>query len=234
MDEKGARKESSNGIEKVYNNKGNLILEAYKNGGTYQIKEAREQGMKVEIDEVKEWHEKLGHAAKTAMNNMYKICMINKSISSFSCNDCARNKQVKTISHIAHPKTTEPGRRTHFDIFGLITPPTPSDNRYLIVGVNKATKYVTVYLLRSCEEASSKIQAHIQHLRNAHKMHPAFVKTDGVREFRSNTQEEWLIKEGIQYDISPAPGRERNGLAERNIRTIQYRIRVIGNASSTP
>jgi hypothetical protein len=42
MDEKGARKESSNGMEKVYNNKGNLILEAYKNGRIYQIKEARE------------------------------------------------------------------------------------------------------------------------------------------------------------------------------------------------
>jgi hypothetical protein len=47
------KRESSNGVEKVYNNKGNLILEAYKNGGTYQIKVAREQGMKVEIDETK-------------------------------------------------------------------------------------------------------------------------------------------------------------------------------------
>jgi hypothetical protein len=72
MDEKGARKESSNGVEKVYNNKGNLILEAYKNGGTYQTKGAREQGIKAEIDEMEEWHEKLGHAGKTAMNNTMK------------------------------------------------------------------------------------------------------------------------------------------------------------------
>jgi hypothetical protein len=190
MDEKGTRKESSNGVERVYNNKGNLILEAYKNGGIYQIKKAREQEMKAEIDKVKEWHEKLGHASKTAMNNMYKICMINKSISSFSCDDCACNKQVKTISHIVYPKTTEPGRCTHFDIFGPITPPTPSGNHYLIVGVDKATRYMTVYLLRTHEEASSKVQTHIQHLKNAHKMHPAFVKIDSAGEFRSNTLEE--------------------------------------------
>jgi hypothetical protein len=177
--------------------------------------------MKAEIDEVKEWHEKLGHAGKTAMNNMYKICTINKSISSFSCDNCARNKQVKPSSHVACPKTTEPGRRTHFDIFGPITPPIPLGNRYLIVGVDKATRYVTVYLLRTREEASSKVQAHIQHLRNAHKMHPAFVKTDGAGEFRSNTLAEWLIKEGIQHDISPARDHEKNGLAEQNIRTIQ-------------
>jgi hypothetical protein len=190
MDEKPARKDSSNGMEKVYNNKDNLILEANKNGRTYQITEAREQGMKAKIDKVKEWHEKLKHAGTTAINNMYKICTINKSISSFSCDDCARNKQVKTISYFAHPKTTELGRHTHFDIFGPITPPTPSGNRYLIVGLDTATRYVTVYLLRTHEEVSSKVQAHIQHLRNAHKMHPAFVKTDYVGEFRTNTVEE--------------------------------------------
>jgi hypothetical protein len=41
--------------------------------------------MKAEIDKVKKLHEKLAHAGKTAMNNMYKIWTINKSISSFSC-----------------------------------------------------------------------------------------------------------------------------------------------------
>jgi hypothetical protein len=41
-------------------------------------------------------------------------------------------------------------------------------------------------------------------------------------------------KRRIQHDISPARNHERNGLAERNIRTIQDRIRVIGNASSAP
>jgi hypothetical protein len=234
MDEKEARKESSNGVKKVYNNKSNLILEAYKNSGTYQIKEAREQGMKAEIDEMKEWHEKLGYAGKTAMNNMYKICMINKSISSFSYDDCARNKQVKTISHIAHPKTAEQGRRIYFDISGPITPPTLSGNRYLIVGIDDATRYVTVYLLHTREEASSKVQAHIWHLRNAHKMHPAFVKTDGAVEFRLNTLEEWLIKEGIQHDISLVHDHETNGLAKQNIRTIQDQMRVIGNTSSIP
>jgi hypothetical protein len=130
------------------------------------------------------------------MKNMYKICVMNKSISSFSCDDCARNRQLKSISHIARPNTTEPGRRTHFDIFSPITPPTPSGNRYLIVSVDEATRYVTVYLLRTREEASSKAQAHIQHLRNTRKIRPAFVKTDGVGEFRSNALEEWLIKEG--------------------------------------
>jgi hypothetical protein len=60
-----------------------MILEVHKNGGTYQIKEAREQGMKAEIDETKEWHEKLGRAGKTAIN-MYKICAMNKSVFSFS------------------------------------------------------------------------------------------------------------------------------------------------------
>jgi hypothetical protein len=114
MDEKGARKESSNGVEKVYNNKGNLILEAYKNGGTYQIKEAREQGMKAEIDEMKEWHEKLRHAGKTAMNNMYKICTMNKSISSFSCDDCVRNKQVKNYLSYCTPKDN--GTRTTYTL----------------------------------------------------------------------------------------------------------------------
>jgi transposase InsO family protein len=146
---------------------------------------------------------------------------MNKSISSFSCDDCARNKQMKPLSHIARPKTTEPGRRTHFDIFGPITPPTPSGNRCLIVGVDEATRYVTVYLLRTREEAGSRVQAHIQHLRNTHKMRPAFVKTDSAGEFRSNILEEWLIKEGIQHDISSACDHERNSLAERNIRTIQ-------------
>jgi hypothetical protein len=42
MDEKGSRKESFNSVQKAYNNKGNLILEACKNGRTYQIKEAKE------------------------------------------------------------------------------------------------------------------------------------------------------------------------------------------------
>jgi hypothetical protein len=73
---------------------------------------------------------------------------------------------------------------------------------------------VTVYFFHTLEEASSKVQVYIQHLRNAHKMHLAFVKTDGAGEFRSNTLEEWLIKEGIQYDISPVHDHERKGLAK--------------------
>jgi hypothetical protein len=92
---------------------------------------------------------------------------------------------------------------------------------------------VTVYLIRTRDEAGSKVQAHIQHLRNTHKMRPAFVKIDGAGEFRSNALEEWSIKEGIQHDISPARDHERNGLAERKTRTIQDRMRVFGNASST-
>jgi hypothetical protein len=65
-------------------------------------------------------------------------------------------------------------------------------------------------------------------------MYPAFVKTNGAGEFRSNTLAEWLIKEGIQHDISPACDHEKHGLAERNIRSIQDQMRVIDNASSIP
>jgi hypothetical protein len=68
--------------------------------------------MKAEIDKVKKLHEKLRYAIKTAINNMYKIWTINKSISSFSCDDCPHNKQVKSYLSHCMPKDNRT-RRTY-------------------------------------------------------------------------------------------------------------------------
>jgi len=104
------------------------------------------------------WHGRLGHVNFNSLKQLADkemaggIPLIQKPDQ--VCQSCLVAKQTRTpFPHSTHWRADEPLELVHVDLCGPITPSTLSGNKYFMLLVDDCTRWCTVYMLKSKDEA---------------------------------------------------------------------------------
>src|SRR5262249_2633567 len=128
------------------------------------------------VQEVKLWHERMGHLSKENLNRMTKECMVENmdmkiSTEELNCQTCQKGKQArKAISKTPNKieVVKEKGDRIHTDICGPIEPETFGGSRYFISFIDEHTRKSWIYLMRTKDQALQKFKEFWMMMDNQH------------------------------------------------------------------
>jgi len=180
-------------------------------------------------------HEKMGHASAETLKRMVK----NKTVTGielndfdeFECEACEYGKQTRRSFPSATPRKLEVGDLVHTDVSGPHEP-TYNGARWFIVLKDDASEFRMVHILRSKEEASSKILDYCAYVRTHFKREVKFVKSDNGREFVNEKLKNALAKNGIVLELTAPYNPEQNGKTE--IRTLTETARSMLHGRELP
>ncbi len=115
--------------------------------GLYKLEENQEREEANNVEELRLWHERLGHLSKESIEKLKKSKMvedmkIKENSEVFNCPICPLGKHArKRISKEAkEDEVKETGDRIHTDVCGPITPATAGGNCYFISFIDECSR----------------------------------------------------------------------------------------------
>ena len=173
------------------------------------------------------WHKRLGHLSKT---NLEKLATISPGIDlnhdpdsgpeSCACTACIRGR-MKDVSHwrTLFDKDTKPFEVIFSDIKGPMTHSGYEGSKYFVTFIDAATKYSEVFMMKYRTEVPTcwrRFKAHKE--RRGYKI--LRLHSDGGGEYCSDTFQNELRDDGIQFTYSTPESQQQNGMAERLNQTL--------------
>ncbi|GJT07091.1 pol polyprotein [Tanacetum coccineum] len=170
------------------------------------------------------WHARLGHVNFNSLHRLIKFNSIpNCHIDSkYKCETCVEPKLTRT-SFKSVKRTTEPLDMVHTDICDLKSLPTKGGNKYFITFIDDCTKYCSVYLLKSKDEAIDKFVLYKNEVENQLGKKIKVVRSDRAGEYVSPFAE-LCAQPGIRHEFTAPYSPQQNGIAERKNCTLKKMV----------
>ena len=109
---------------------------------------------KINSDDIKLWHERLGHLNYKSLKKLsdagsiHGLPKIGKQISGV-CGPCQYGKQLKTTHKVVqHTSTSKVVELLHINLIGPMQVESIADKRYIFVSVDDFSKFTWVYFIR--------------------------------------------------------------------------------------
>lgn len=135
------------------------------------------------------------------------------------CRICAISKmdrmKLKRVYYRQPQYIPQVGQRLHVDIQGPMVSPSYDGYRYLLLGMDYASKYCMVAPMRSKGEAMDIIKRWIVEEFRAHDHHLCTIKCDNDSVFEDHSLVSALADQGITYEFSQTYNPEQNAHIER-------------------
>lgn len=194
----------------------------------YKVTLRADQVRCLQITETKEpsiWHARLGHIntekLKMMVNKELVIGITNLTTGEETCVSCLLGKQTRQ----PFPKTTlyrasSPLELVHGDLCGPLSPPTPSQKRYVFVLIDDHTRYMWTILLKEKSEAFEKFKCFKTRMEQERQTMVKTFRTDRGGEFISHEFQAYCDKNGIKRHLTAPYSPQQNGVVERCNRTL--------------
>lgn len=192
------------------------------------------------LDMLKLWHYRLGHRNAKDILDMSNLKLANGidlkgSYHSSPCSDCA----VFKAKQRSFPKSREDRPRQvmdvlHSDLCGPLPVPSLTGARYFVTYIDSETKFkFTRLLLHKCDQESTfeRLQALCER-QTGRKV--KILRADNGGEYTSQTFQEYLALQGIQFQSTIAGCSAQNGVAERNHYTLLDMARAMLSHAKLP
>ena len=176
--------------------------------------------------EAQHWHAKLGHISKEAMRLMARSNRIPLQASEIDalpfCETCQFGKSHREAASTTSPaRASQPFELVHTDILGPMPTPTSSGYRYAIVFVDDFSRFRVVYLLKTKDQAASKLQEYIATYVEPRGASIRRLRADNGGEFQGAAFRHVCANNGsIRQEFSAPYTQSQNGVAERSWRTL--------------
>ncbi|CAM8943434.1 unnamed protein product [Rhodiola kirilowii] len=180
------------------------------------------------------WHGRLGHVNYDSIRNLMKLDCIPKFQfdSEHKCEICVEAKLTRTSFHSVE-RDTEPLDLIHSDLCDLKFMPTRGGNKYFVTFIDDSSKYCSIYLLRSKDEAVEKFAMYKLEVENQ--------LNKKIKRLRSDRGGEYVepfgalcAQTGIIHEVTPPYSPQSNGVAERKNRTIKEMMNAMLLSSGLP
>jgi transposase InsO family protein len=181
-----------------------------------------------------ERHGVLGHMSEA---DMRKIGWLQASEHLPFCDACATGKAKRqAVPKQAAPRVTAVGQLTHSDICGPMEVASLSGKRYVVNFIDDATRYTTVYLMRTKNEVLQCWQQYVRFMATlgVHLGPGCTLQSDNDTVYRSQAFTAWTMAKGIAVRYSAPHTQAQNGVAERNWNSIVDSARTMLRAAGLP
>ncbi|PNX93845.1 gag-protease polyprotein, partial [Trifolium pratense] len=185
-------------------------------------------------DEVRPWHQKLGHlnprSMKKAISEEAIRGLPNLKIEEGSiCGECQIGKQTK----MPHPKlqhltTTRVIELLHMDLMGPVQTESLGGKRYAYVVVDGFSRYTWINFIRKKSETFDVFKDLVIQLQREKN------NVDHGKKFENSKFSDLCSSEGIIHEFSSPITPQQNGVVERKNRTITKSARVMIHAKKLP
>ena len=185
-----------------------------------------------------EWHRRMVHIGYSGLRELYTRNMIaNLKIDTHTlkpdCIPCVEGKHHIAPFGPAIHNPTQIGELTHVDLWGKYDTASIYGNRYFVLMVDDATRFITVRFLKRKSQAAQKVIEYMAYLRARGKS-PCGIRVDRGTEFVNETLSKYRSEQGIELQMTAPYSPSQNGIAERMNRTLVELVRTILTASNLP
>lgn len=233
-----------NAIE-IYDKQNQLILLANKIGNLYTVdfKEVALPGsnsssLYAKSEEMKLWHDRLGHINRRYIVNMakndcvvgldsLKSCQEEETVGeTIFCESCVFGKQAKKPARSSErPRSIVPGEAIHVDICGPVGATTVSGAKYFSLFKDECTNYRFVYVMKSRDEVFENMRQTFVDVKAFTGNDVKFLYSDCGSEFTSKRSKELYLSKNIVHKTSIPFNPSQNGFIERENRTVVDGVR---------
>lgn len=173
------------------------------------------------------WHRRVGHRDPDVLRRMdgdnlvsgFKLsdCGVRTT-----CECCLKGKLArKPFPPVVERKANRPLGLIHTDLCGPMETATPSGNRYIMTLIDDFSRFTTVYLLKTKDEAAGKIKEFVRRCENLFGRKPVTIRSDGGGEYTGRELRKFYEYEGIKAEYTTPYTPQQNGVAERKNRSLQ-------------
>jgi transposase InsO family protein len=122
----------------------------------------------------------------------------------------------------------------HADIYGLITPTSNSNKRYILLFIDDYSRKAWVYFLVEKSEAFNSFKCFKTMVEKETGLFVKCFHTDRGGEFNSNEFNDFCKQSGIKRQLTTAYTPQHNGVAERKNRTVMNMVRSMLSDKNIP
>jgi len=171
--------------------------------------------IKIDNDNVKTWHNRLGHFFLYVINKYIKL----NKIKPLNCTECRISKINKDPFNGTPPRDTEILETIHSDIVGP-KGPSITNKKYFITFIDEFSQKAWLYLLEEKSQATKIIIQFLTFIENQYNKVIKTFKSDIGKEYKNKRIFNFCNNKGINKVFSTPYNPQINGLAERFNRTI--------------
>lgn len=179
------------------------------------------------VNNLKFWHRALGHTSVSKTKNLVKGIDIKGNKEVDACEVCIKAKLCRKPFLTERHRANKPLEIIHSDICGPIGMESWDGYKYFKPFLDDYTNFIKIYLLKTKDEAFSKIINYINLCENHFNSKVKTFRCDNGGEYTSNRFKKYCEDKGINLDYTVPYTPQYNGKAERLNRTIMERTRSL-------
>nr|AAL31082.1 putative polyprotein [Oryza sativa Japonica Group] len=187
-------------------------------------------------DEAKVWHSRLCHINFGLMSRLSSMCLIPKFsiVKGSKCHSCVQSKQPRKPHKAAKERNLAPLELLHSDLCEMNGVFTKGGKRYFMTLIDDATRFCSVYLLKSKDEALDYFKIYKAEVENQLDRKIKRLRSDRGGEFFSNEFDLFCEEHGIIHERTSLYSPESNGIAERKNRTLTDLVNAMLDTAGLP
>jgi hypothetical protein len=185
------------------------------------------------------WHARFGHINFEALRKMRREGLV-RSLPILSqvdkvCEACLIGMHRRTsFPHQMMRRAMEPLELVHGDIFGPISPVTPTRNRYFLLLIDDYNRYMWMVLLPTKDGAAATIKNVQEAAERKSGKQLRALRTDREGKFTANHFKEYLAELGVQRQLTVPYSPAQNSVIERRNQTVVGVARYMLKAKGLP
>ena len=176
-------------------------------------------------ENLKLWHNRLGHPNFNYMSRMFPSLCSNAS--EFHCDSCEKAKHHRTSFRSNPYKPSKPFTIIHSDLWGPSSTSNRTHSKWFITFIDDHTRVSWVYLLKSKTEVYHTFRTFHSMIQTQFQTHIQVLHSDNGTEYSNQALSTFLKENGILHKTTCPNTPQQNGIAERKNRHILEIARAI-------
>lgn len=205
---------------------------------SFELNRSECLNIEVHNENLKLWHNRLGHICNSNLNKLISKNMINglencKTSKIDFCESCIQGKMSK-LNFGTRTKAKRILGIVHTDIAGPISPTSHSDERYFITFIDDFSSFVYVFIIKNKSDAFDCFKEYVNIVQTKFNSKIEILRCDNGREYISKEMKEFCKNNGTVIDFTNPYTPQQNGKAERYNRSLIEKSRSMIHEGKVP
>ena len=185
---------------------------------------------------VHEWHTKLAHRNLNDIRKMQKNGLVIKACNCTDvCESCIKGKMTsKPFPKKSSRNTEETFAVVVSDVCGPFQEDSVGGSRYFVTFIDVFSRYCKVYFIKNKSDVADKVVEYVENVKTRFGKTPKVLRSDRGGEYTCGKVQDYLKKQGIEFQCTVGYAPQQNGIAERKNRSLVEAARTMMDDAKLP